>query len=709
MRRQGASIFIYVIFGILILVFIINFRPGGQQGDDSGCTGTNTSAITVDGHTINQTSYKVNFGAFNGPTMARTYRALENLIRREILVSDATDRGILASDDLILDRIKQGYFYMGGQGEILKELFREDGTWDYTRYKGFVQNQFNVSLNSFQDEQRRELQAALMAQEIEDSVRVSREEAQSEWTFDNNVATFDAVVFKPDAYKTAMHPTDDDYARFAKDHEAEVKARFNADATLYKGRKAELKLREIFIAKSEPAGSGAGSAGSAAPAGMTDSEAKAKLEAARTAIAGGKAFADYAKDLNTDADLKAKAGDLGWRSADSAAIGDKPVTDAIKTLKPGEMTPVITTDKGSYLVIATDKREGDLTLEQVKTEIAAQLAPKVWAQEAAKRAALDALAQARSGTGKSLDQVFQRDENDQLPEEVKQILKANPGLDPKQVLDQLRQIKQRGTNGDGMPPPPPPDDGGSAGSDGPHGELEVHGPDHPAAWYADGDGPSGSGMAAESPAGSAGSSTPAKGSATAKGSAATMTTTTTTTKTGSAGSAGGTASVPAAGSAAPAADLKPSDDKLPAMDAVAPPKVSEQGPTPRVSKLPGVGGKDIMDAVFDELSPGNLGKRVYAGEDGSYVLIQLKTRASVNVTDFDKQADHVIAELRHRRAEAAVVDYLKNRCETLAKANRIKPNPEYIREHDDQGNPLPSGYHPCMSFALQPGAGGPGE
>ena len=37
------------------------------------------------------------------------------------------------------------------------------------------------------------------------------------------------------------------------------------------------------------------------------------------------------------------------------------VNDAVKTLKPGEMTPVIATDKGAYLILAEDKREGDLS------------------------------------------------------------------------------------------------------------------------------------------------------------------------------------------------------------------------------------------------------------------------------------------------------------------------------------------------------------
>ena len=45
MRRQGASIFIYLIFGLLIVIFVINFAPSRNRGDVGG--GCSTSSNTV--------------------------------------------------------------------------------------------------------------------------------------------------------------------------------------------------------------------------------------------------------------------------------------------------------------------------------------------------------------------------------------------------------------------------------------------------------------------------------------------------------------------------------------------------------------------------------------------------------------------------------------------------------------------------------------
>jgi hypothetical protein len=115
--------------------------------------------------------------------------------------------------------------------------------------------------------------------------------------------------------------------------------------------------------------------------------------------------------------------------------------------------------------------------------------------------------------------------------------------------------------------------------------------------------------------------------------------------------------------------------------------------------MPGIGGsKEAVDALFDELQPGNLAKKVYVGDNGTYVVLQLINRAQPSVAEFDKIADTEIARMQEARGQAAVRDWLKNRCDTLTKAGKIRPAPDRIRETDDKGNPAPTVYHPCMYF-----------
>ena len=108
--------------------------------------------------------------------------------------------------------------------------------------------------------------------------------------------------------------------------------------------------------------------------------------------------------------------------------------------------------------------------------------------------------------------------------------------------------------------------------------------------------------------------------------------------------------------------------------------------------------KEAVAALFDELSPGDVEKKLYEGDGGSYVVLQLITRSEPKVEEFDKTADAEIARMQEARGKAAVHDWLKQRCETLTKAGKIRPATDRIRETDDKGNPAPTVYHPCMYF-----------
>jgi parvulin-like peptidyl-prolyl isomerase len=720
-RRQGASIFIYLIFCLLIAIFVLNFGPqNGSQG--GGCSGGTNVVVSVDGQEATQSSYHVAYanGYNRGTGKQKTYVALETIIRREILAQEAESRGMRVDSELIQDQIKKGWFFLGGQRVQITGIFDEDHIWNIKAFKSWY-GSMNVSRNSYDGEQGRGLMASIMAEILRDSVQVSRDEALAHYLFENNTVQYDVVAFKPDAYRAAMKLTDADVARFLSTHAAEVETRYKTDERTYKGVKPQLQLRQIFIAKLEDekpaappapqpgagsaAGSGAGSGSATAPAvappapktddkksaekkiGMSIADATKKLEAARAAIAAGKQkFADAAKQLNTDEAMKASGGDLGWRTADNAMLGDKAVTDAVKALKPGEMTPVVATDRGVFLVLAESKREGDLSFDQVKGELAKEIAKDVWAKEAAKRAALAALDKARSGTGMNLDQLYEKEQAPSGPGiDMEQILN-DPNLTQEQKQKLLQMMLQQQQKS---------------------GALEIESKDIPAAWYADADGAGGS--SAPAPAASATTTPPETGAGSAPPPA-------TTPKTG-AGSA--TATTPAAGSATPAAgsgsattgttpvpatapatavEITPSTDTLPAFDTVKPPSVTRYGPAPRSPSMSGLGtSKEAVDALFDELSPGMLAKKVYEA-DGGYVLVQLISRSSPKVEEFEKEADRLVEELRTNRGQVFLEEWLKERCEKLLKDGRIQPNAALVRDFDDAGKPLPVTYRPCMSF-----------
>src|SRR3569623_477879 len=440
MRRQGASIFIYLIFCLLIAIFVINFGPQGGNGGKGGCSGSSNQVVSVNGEDATQTAYKIAFQANQAAGKQKTWVACEPLIRRAILAQEAESRGLLSTDDAVQLEIEKGWFFMGGQRMKIPGIFDENGLWNKNAFKNWV-GQLYVSKNAYLGEQQRSMLAWMMATVIEDSVVVSREEALNDFLFQGNTAMYDVVAFKPEVYRSALKITDADVDRFIASHGPEIEARYKADERTYKGVKPQLFLREIFIAKPVAAGSGS----AAAP-----DDGKAKLDAARAAIGNSKdKFAAQAKQLNSDE--------------------------------------------------ASRNAAGELSFDQVKREIAKDLARDTWGKEAAKRAAITALAAAQNGPVHTLDALYDKDKSEGPGPNIDlEKIINNPNLTDEQQQQLLPQLIQQQQGPGGAVPPP--DEGG----DGPHGALEVASKDVPAGRYADANGAGGSGSAAVAPAAGSG-------------------------------------------------------------------------------------------------------------------------------------------------------------------------------------------------------------
>lgn len=701
MRRNGASVFIYIIFGILIAVFVINFGPQ-SQGGPGGCSENSSqsdTAITVAGEKVRApTAFRAVYSFFKnngaGDRDAKT-SALEFLMRRELLAQSAEERGLVANEAMVEEEIKRGFIFIGGQRVPMHTVFfekQDDASFfNYRGFEGFV-GSLNVTRSTFMAEQVRELLAALEAESLKSSVLASRDEALAEFVYEGNTATYDVVAFSPRTYRDAFLVSEEDVARYLAAHGAEVEAKFKADERLYKGVKPQVRVRQIFVAKAKPAApapaAAAPAAGAAAPAAPAAAPAapaapapavladagKTKLEAARTEILAKKrTFVEVAKQLSSEAVERASGGDQGWRTKETPALPETALNDAVKTLKVGEVSEVITTENGFYLVTVQEERQGDLTLDQVKAEIAGDLAKDGWAKEAARRAAIAALDAAQKGVIKDLNKLYKPTARPSPGTRDIQQLLNDPSLTPEMKQQLLQQFLQQ--SGDKS------------------GSLSYESENVPAAWTDDQAPAGGAAPAAGGAAPAAAGAAPAAGATAAP-----------------AAPAAGATAAPAAGAvdpaAAPAAPvelsaaelMKPSTEQLPEMAAVEPPNVERAGPTPRATRLPELGtSKLAAKAVFDDLAAGQLSQQIYE-VDGSYVLVQLIERQQPKMEDFDKDADQRVRTLRDQRGQALVESWLKERCESLAKANRIKANPGLTREMDDQGKLGPSFYKPCMSF-----------
>ena len=406
LRKSGSSMIVWILFGILIAGFVISFGPQ-SVGSSQGCSsGGRMTVLTVGDRSVDDSGWRFANGLARGgdAERSREINALSQLVRREILASEAERRGLRVPDGLVDHVIAAGEVHYGGRVIPAKGAFYDEegkGVFIYKQFKAWVFQRMNLSVAGYKRQQTREILASSMERILRGSVAVSIEEARANYIAENTTVAFDAVTFSPAAYAAAMRVTDADLDRYLTAHEAEVKASYVEAA--WKAKK-QLRVRRIYVTATPPPAPSA--TGVVPPAPAVD-PAQAKLEAARADILGGKkTFAAAAAALEADELYRNKAGDWGWYDEATLTLPDPALNDAVKALtEAGAVSPVIAAQGGFFLLTVSDRRAGDLTFDQVKRDLAEPMARNAWGVEAAKRAALLALETAKA-TGKPLKELF---------------------------------------------------------------------------------------------------------------------------------------------------------------------------------------------------------------------------------------------------------------------------------------------------------------
>ena len=414
LRRNSRSFIIWVLFGIIIAVFVISFGPQADQ--QVSCVGRTSQAILeVDGSEVGPESWRFANNEMTRRARAMTAQggrapndnqlrgaAMEALLERQLLANAATALGYEVTEDVVADIVvAEGYFYALGARIRGDGAYVTDGKPDIKQLTAMATSTFGQrSLEDFMTEQRHEVLADLMRTLIRRSVQVSTEELRSEFIHENTSATVDVVRFERSFYN-GLTLSDEHVAAYLKDHEEEVKKKYEADAPKYKDSKPEVRARHIFFRKPPTVHSSKDKDAGAAPPDI----AKERAEAAHKKLIAGADFATLAQELSDDKRTGKKGGDMGWRRQSSIGYG-KELSDKAKELTPGQLSEVVATPSGYHILRIDDRREGDLTFDQVKSEIAEKLARDHYARQAARKDAEEALR--RATAGEKLDDLFAR-------------------------------------------------------------------------------------------------------------------------------------------------------------------------------------------------------------------------------------------------------------------------------------------------------------
>ncbi len=378
-RRQSRSVIIYVFFGIIIAVFIINFGPQSQ-----GCTSTDTFAARVQRESLTENDFRYAM-VMSGARDARIPRirefVMDRLLERELLAKEAERMGFRISDDEVRALVETGTVVALGRRQDLRGRVFKDDTFDYDQFKKFCQYEVGLTVKRFLEHQKRELLAEKVRETVRASVRASDEEVLGDHVGRELQVNLEFVRLSPRKMErdVAVSPAEID-AYLAKSGE-KVKERYATRTFLYTKVPREVRARHLLVA---------------APAGGKPAAARARAEALLAHAKAGEDFAAIAAGGSAGAQAGARGGDLGWRRKGATGLGEA-IDQQLFAAKEGDLLGPIEDAAGAHLLRVEGVREGDLPLEKVRRDIAEEILREEKASALAKKTAGELLARLRAG------------------------------------------------------------------------------------------------------------------------------------------------------------------------------------------------------------------------------------------------------------------------------------------------------------------------
>ncbi len=401
MRQQSRSLIIYVVFGILIAVFIINFGPQSPSGCSRGRGQPDIEGARVEGHLLTRQDYMYGMmmvGAQNIPPqkakMMRLHETvMDMLIDREIMASEAERAGFRVTDEEVEDLLGASKIIGLGR-EQNATIFNEDGKFSYDRFRKFVQYQMGMTPRSFIEEQRREMLANDMRDSLSAGVAISPLEVKEDWTRRANQVNVEYLRFPVRRYESEIDLRPEEIAKYASVNEQALRKLYDErKAALYEKQPKQRHLRQILVKLT------------AEPTAADDAAAKKKAEGLAARIRKGEAFAKVAKAASEDERTKGRGGDLGWQRVGGTML-DPAVDAKLTSAKDGELVGPIKTASGYVLVTSEGTREGNISFDAAKLELAESRLREEKSKAMAKSEADAALAKIKTSPDKSLKDLF---------------------------------------------------------------------------------------------------------------------------------------------------------------------------------------------------------------------------------------------------------------------------------------------------------------
>jgi peptidyl-prolyl cis-trans isomerase D len=378
LRQNAKNVLTYVLFGIIILVFVVSFGPGARGCSDPRIS-QSTWAAKINGETLDgaefEQQYASIFRVYQSRGITRDLAdqlglrrvAMDQLIERELLLQEGDRLGLVVTDEDLEKAIKA------------IPAFQVDGRFDIELYKRAVAASYGTA-GRFEERMRRDLQAQKAKALLRESIQVSPQEVRQAWEADGDRVELEVARFPVSALAGAEKPSAEQVKAFQAKHADRIAQAYKEAGDRF-DRKKEVRARHILFradAKAAP---------------EADAKARQKAEDVLARLKKGEDFGKLAAELSEDPGSREKGGDLDWFGP---GIMAKPFEDAALGAAKGALVGPVRTPFGWHVLRVDDVRGPEvIPLEKAAPELARELVETDLAKAAAGKRAAEVLAQAR--------------------------------------------------------------------------------------------------------------------------------------------------------------------------------------------------------------------------------------------------------------------------------------------------------------------------
>jgi len=383
-RTKQKSILIKVVFGLIILSFVIGYAMLTSPGDGNDLQAGST-AVTINDQTIPFSDFQSAYGNIYQlyqnvyqeqftPTLERqlklVQKALDGLINQTLLLEEARRQNVQVGKQELIDAIAK------------IPAFQQDGAFSKERYLQILGAQ-RLTADEFEEMQRRDLLVGKVREAMQSGLTVSDDEIAEEFRNREEKINLEVVRIDPAAFTAQVRVTDEALASFYEPHKEEFRTpeqvslqfieflpqRF-ADQVTFTDEELETFYRRHLDRFETPEEAQAAHILVRIPEGSDENTRKQKRALAEKLLAdakSGKDFAALAREFSDDKGSAASGGDLG-RFGRGAMV--PAFEQAVFSLKPGEISNLVETQFGYHIIKLTTHHEARVQpLDDVRDDI----------------------------------------------------------------------------------------------------------------------------------------------------------------------------------------------------------------------------------------------------------------------------------------------------------------------------------------------------